>query len=141
MKVLNKSYGIKIWNASSKRLEILNILIKGTELPCSESNIDHNLSLALGSATMMDVCQDVCQNDSEYERADYDDSCASVTVPFDFLKQCYGLTPDTPIEIVFSATEPSGSITLRIVVGHNEEYVYITDLRFDGSAPVVYKLR
>lgn len=117
--IINKSYGVKIYNREDKKHLIVNLLKSGTSKPCSGTNVGI-LDLVIGGATAITVCETDFKDDIiDYDEA-YDVYSGPLNVPA-------GLDPETPVEIVFDLNL-SGILSIKTIAGGIE-----TNLVFDPS--------
>lgn len=117
--IINKSYGIKIWNPDQNKHLILNILIAGTEKPCKASSANF-MDLVIGGATQITVCEtDEKDVTTEYDEV-FDVYSGPLSVPA-------GLDPETPVEVILDLNQ-SGILAIKVLAGNT-----VTDLVFDPS--------
>ena len=117
--IINKSYGVKIWDPNENKHLIVNLLKAGTAKPCTGTNVGI-LDLVIGGATQITVCE----SDEKDDLIEYDESLDVYSGP---LNVPQGLSPDTPVEIVFDLNM-SGILAIKTVAGGIE-----TNLVFDPS--------
>lgn len=117
--IINKSYGIKIWDSGQKKNLILNVLLAGTEKPCKGSSADFT-DLIVGGATQITICE----TDEKDMTTEYDESFDVYSGP---LNVPAGLNPDTPVEVILDLNQ-SGILAIKVLAGDT-----VTDLVFDPS--------
>lgn len=117
--IINKSYGVKIWDQELNKNLILNILLAGTEKPCRGSSVDF-MNLIVGGATKITICEtDEKEMTTEYDEA-FDVYSGPLNVP-------EGLDPNTPVEVILDLNQ-SGILAIKVLAGDT-----VTDLIFDPS--------
>ena len=117
--IINKSYGIKIWDPGQNKNLILNVLLSGTEKPCKGSSADF-MDLVVGGATQITICEtNEKDTTTEYDES-YDVYSGPLNVPA-------GLDPDTPVEVILDLNQ-SGILAIKVLAGDT-----VTDLVFDPS--------
>ncbi|MBE6530013.1 MAG: Hsp70 family protein [Ruminococcaceae bacterium] len=117
--IINKSYGVKIFDENEHKHLILNLLKVGTAKPCTGSN-DGIMPLAIGTATHITVCETDSKEDIvEYEES-YDVYSGPLNVP-------QGLDPHTPVTVVFDLNM-SGILAIKTVAAG-----IVTELVFDPT--------
>ena len=117
--IINKSYGIKIWDSGQNKNLILNVLLAGTEKPCKGSSADF-MDLVVGGATQITICE----TDEKDMTTEYDESFDVYSGP---LNVPAGLNPDTPVEVILDLNQ-SGILAIKVLAGDT-----VTDLVFDPS--------
>lgn len=117
--IINKSYGIKIWDSGQGKNLILNVLLAGTEKPCKGSSADF-MDLVVGGATQITICE----TDEKDMTTEYDESFDVYSGP---LNVPAGLNPDTPVEVILDLNQ-SGILAIKVLAGDT-----VTDLVFDPS--------
>ena len=117
--IINKSYGIKIWDSGQNKNLILNVLLAGTEKPCKGSSADF-MDLIVGGATQITICE----TDEKDMTTEYDESFDVYSGP---LNVPAGLNPDTPVEVILDLNQ-SGILAIKVLAGDT-----VTDLVFDPS--------
>lgn len=117
--IINKSYGIKIWDSGQNKNLILNVLLAGTEKPCKGSSADF-MDLIVGGATKITICE----TDEKDMTTEYDESFDVYSGP---LNVPAGLDPDTPVEVILDLNQ-SGILAIKVLAGDT-----VTDLVFDPS--------
>lgn len=117
--IINKSYGIKVWNREQQKHFILNVLLAGTEKPCKASTADI-MSLVVGGATQITICE----TDEKDTTIDYDEVFDVYSGPLNIPA---GMDPETPVEIILDLSQ-SGILAIRVIAGDT-----VTDLVFDPS--------
>lgn len=117
--IINKSYGIKIYDPELNKHLILNVLLAGTEKPCRGSSADL-MDLIVGGATQITICE---TNEKDVT-IEYDESFDVYSGP---LNVPAGLSPDTPVEVILDLNQ-SGILAIKVLAGDT-----VTDLVFDPS--------
>lgn len=115
--ITTKSYGIKVYNPNTTKLETINLVKKGTTMPCSGCNNDiPSLSgLTLGGATSITICE--C--DQIEDIVDFDVTKDIYTGPLNVQP---GLSPDTEVEVHLDVNN-SGVLQIRVTINGVETYL------------------
>ena len=114
--IINKSYGVKVYDPSQNKYFISNILIAGTAKPCS-GKLDN---IVTGGATHITVCE----TDEKDSIVEYDEAFDVYSGPLNFPA---GLPGDTPAEVHFNL-DMSGILSIKVLAADTE-----TDLVFDPT--------
>ncbi len=117
--IINKSYGIKIWDPGQNKNLILNVLLAGTEKPCKGTSAEF-MDLVVGGATQITICE----TDEKDMTTEYDESFDVYSGPLSIPE---GLNPDTPVEVILDLNQ-SGILAIKVLAGDT-----VTDLVFDPS--------
>ena len=115
--ITTKSYGIKVYNPNTTKLETINLVKKFTTMPCSGCNNDiPSLSgLTLGGATSITICE--C--DQIEDIVDFDVTKDIYTGPLNVQP---GLSPDTEVEVHLDVNN-SGVLQIRVTINGVETYL------------------
>lgn len=117
--ITNKSYGVKVWDESTKTHLVVNLIKTKTPKPCSGTNLGI-LDLVIGGATSITVCE----SDYADDIIPHENSTEVYTGP---LNVPVGLDPQTPVEVVFDLNI-SAVLSIKTVVNGIE-----TNLIFDPT--------
>ena len=117
--IVNKSYGVKVYDADEQKYYSVNLVKKGTEKPC-EGDSSTIMPITLGGASSITVCE------SDYEE-DVVEAETTTEVFTGSISVFSGLPSDTAVVVKFNLNESS---ILRIFV---EAAGQTVELEFDSS--------
>ena len=104
--IINKSYGIKVWDRENQKNLVVNLIKTGTVKPCSGNN-EEIMPLVIGGATSITVCE----SDEKDDIVEYGLTIEVFNGPLNLPQ---GLDPETPVTVSFDLNQ-SAILTIRTI--------------------------